>query len=220
MTTVLLTGFEPFDGASVNPSWQAVSQARRDWDGTAELHVAELPVEFARCGPALAAALERSRPDLVVAVGQAGGRPAIALERIAINIDDARIPDNAGDQPVDVPVVADGPAAYFSTLPVKSCVAELRRTGVPASVSQTAGTFTCNHVFYRLMHELAGARGVGDDGPGARGGFVHVPFAPEQVTDGTQPSMPVSVIAAALLTIVRTSLAVRVDTRLPGGATH
>ncbi|ASO19570.1 pyroglutamyl-peptidase [Actinoalloteichus hoggarensis] len=220
MTSVLLTGFEPFDGAKINPSWQAVSQAREDFDGAAELHVAELPVEFARCGAALAAALDRTRPDLVIAVGQAGGRAGITLERVAINIDDARIPDNAGDQPVDVPVVADGPAAYFSTLPIKSCVAELHRTGVPASVSQTAGTFTCNHVFYRLMHELAGGRGRRGDGSGPRGGFVHVPFAPEQVPDGTRPSMSVATIAAALQTIVHTSLAVHVDERLPGGATH
>ncbi|AOS62804.1 pyroglutamyl-peptidase I [Actinoalloteichus hymeniacidonis] len=219
MTVVLLTGFEPFDGASTNPSWQAVVQAERRWSGSARLHTAELPVDFERCGPTLVEALDEYRPDLVVAVGQAGGRAGIALERVAVNIDDARIPDNAGNQPVDVPIVEGGPAAYFGTLPVKACVADLREAGIPAAVSQTAGTFTCNHVFYRLMHELTARRGAGT-GPEPRGGFVHIPFAPEQASDGRHPSMAVDVSTAALLRIVDTSLSVTTDRALPGGALH
>jgi pyroglutamyl-peptidase len=150
---------------------------------------------------------------VVVAVGQAGGRPDVTVERVAINVDDARIPDNAGCSPVDEPVVDGGPAAYFSTLPVKACVAAMTEAGVPASVSQTAGTFVCNHVFYRVVHELVGR-------PGARGGFVHVPFTPEQAAGTRHPSMSLVVAAAGLDAVVRTSLAVEDDLRVAGGATH
>ena len=214
VTSILLTGFEPFDGETVNPSWQAVLRAQALWDGPEDVHIAEIPVDFEACDRALTDALDRFRPDLVIAVGQAGGRPGISVERVAINVDDARIPDNAGFQPVDAPIVPDGPAAYFSTLPIKACVEALTQAGIPASVSQTAGTYTCNHVFYRLMHTLQADR------PDARGGFVHIPYAPEQAAARDQPSMSVEMAALALLAIVRTSLDVAVDTRAPGGALH
>lgn len=217
MPVVLLTGFEPFGGQTVNPSWQAVQRLAAAWDGPAELVALELPVDFRTAGPALAEAVERSRPDLVVAVGQAGGRPDVTVERVAINVDDARIPDNGGFSPVDEPVVPGGPAAYFATLPVKACVAAMTAAGVPASVSQTAGTFVCNHVFYQVMHELAG-RSAG--GPVARGGFVHVPFTPEQAAGTRHPSMTLDVITAGLDTIVRTSLSTGADLRVTGGTTH
>lgn len=136
----------------------------------------------------------------------------ITPERVAINVDDARIPDNAGNQPVDVPVVPDGPAAYFTRLPVKACVAELRAAGIPATVSQTAGTFVCNHLFYGLMHLIATRY------PGLRGGFVHVPYAPEQVVDGAGPSMSIDVISRALAIVLRTSLNTPVDVLMPDGA--
>lgn len=213
MAVVLLTGFEPFGGQTVNPSWQAVQRLAAAWDGPADLVTLELPVDFRTAGPALADAIASTQPDVVIAVGQAGGRPDVTVERVAINVDDARIPDNGGYAPVDEPVVVGGPAAYFSTLPVKACVAAMTEAGVPASVSQTAGTFVCNHVFYRVVHELT-AR------PGARGGFVHVPFTPEQAAGTRHPSMSLEAVAAGLDAVVRTTLSTTDDLRVTGGTTH
>lgn len=212
MARVLMTGFAPFGGESVNPSWQAVSLlgARRD-----DIAAVELPCEFAASLPALRAAFLEHRPSLVVCVGQAGGRLEVTPERVAINLVDARIPDNAGEQPVDVPVVPEGPAAYFTTLPVKACVAAIRAAGVPASVSHTAGTYVCNQVFYGLMHLLT-------EFPGVRGGFVHVPFSPEQVAASGQaaPSLGVDRIAAALEALADTALATAEDIAVSAGAEH
>ena len=179
------------------------------WDGPAELHVRRLPVTFAGAGPALEAALDEVAPDVVVCVGLAGGDPDIRLESVAINLDDARIPDNDGAQPVDEPAVAGAPAAYFGSLPVKAAVAALRERGIPARVSHTAGTFVCNHVFYLLMRAL-------EPRPGMHGGFVHVPYAAEAVAPGI-PSLPLDVIADALDILVRTTLARGDDLRTPGG---
>jgi len=212
MTTVLLTGFEPFGGESTNPSWSTVQEVARSWDGPEHIAAVELPVDFAAVDDALLAALTRVRPDLVICVGQAGGTATLAVERIAINVDDARIPDNSGAQPIDEPIVDGGPAAYFSTLPIKSAVAELDRLGVPAVVSQSAGTYTCNHLFYRLMHEL--------EGTDVRGGFVHVPFAPEQTVGTTTPSMSIETMVRGLTAIVGTALATRDDALIGGGALH
>lgn len=146
----------------------------------------------------------------MVCVGQAGSRAEVTPERVAINILDAPIPDNAGAQPVDEAVVAGGPAAYFTSLPVKAAVAAIRAAGVPSSVSYTAGTFGCNHAFYGLMHLLA------TDFPGVRGGFVHVPFSPEQAADG-RPSLPVEQSATALNALVDTALAMREDLTVRAG---
>jgi pyroglutamyl-peptidase len=213
MARVLMTGFAPFGGESVNPSWQAVSLvgARRN-----DVAVAELPCEFAASLPALRRAIEEHRPSLVVCVGQAGGRADVTPERVAINLVDARIPDNAGARPVDVPVVPDGPAAYFTTLPVKACTAAIRAAGVPASVSHTAGTYVCNQVFYGLMHLLA------TEFPGVRGGFVHVPFSPEQVAASgkSAPSLSVARIAGALEVLADTASGVTEDLAVSAGAEH
>jgi pyroglutamyl-peptidase len=213
MRAVLLTGFEPFDGQAVNPSALAV----RALDGRAiesRRVVAEvLPVRFGDAVVALRRALQRARPEIVICVGEAGGRAEIAVERIAINVDDARIPDNAGAQPIDRPIARRGPAAYWSTLPIKAIVAALAARGVPASVSQSAGTFVCNHVFYGLMRALARRRGV-------RGGFIHVPRLPEQAAGSSAPSMPLDVIVEALAIATATALCTRRDARLAGGATH
>jgi pyroglutamyl-peptidase len=143
MIHVLLTGFEPFDGSGVNPSGQAVQLAATTPPEGVSLTTVMLPVVFHDAIARLRAAVEESGAEVVVCVGQAGGRPGVTVERVAINLDDARIPDNKGAQPVDEPVVVDGPAAYFSTLPVKACVAAVRDAGLPASVSHTAGTFLC-----------------------------------------------------------------------------
>ncbi|RMI07058.1 pyroglutamyl-peptidase I, partial [Cellulomonas triticagri] len=183
MTTVLLTGFEPFDGQEVNASWAAVREVAAGWDAEAEgatLVTALLPVSFARAPGALDALLAEHAPDLVVAVGEAGGRSAVSVERVGLNVQDARIPDEDGAQPVDSPVVADGPAAYFSTLPVKACLAAVLAADVPGEVSSTAGTYVCNTLAYVVGDRLAAGAGA----PGARGGFVHVPRLPEQVADG------------------------------------
>ncbi|MDT7798203.1 MAG: pyroglutamyl-peptidase [Actinomycetota bacterium] len=213
MAGVLMTGFAPFGGETVNPSWQAVSAlgARRD-----DVTAVELPCEFAASLPTLRRALLEHRPSLVVCVGQAGGRAEVTPERVAINLVDARIPDNAGAQPVDVPVVEDGPAAYFTTLPVKACVAAIRDAGVPASVSHTAGTYVCNQVFYGLMHLLA------TDFPGVRGGFVHVPFSPEQVAASGKaaPSLGVDRIADALEALADTASKVTEDIVVSAGVEH
>ncbi|ADJ50418.1 pyroglutamyl-peptidase [Amycolatopsis mediterranei S699] len=213
MARVLMTGFAPFGGESVNPSWQAVSLvgARRT-----DVAAVELPCEFAASLPALRRALEAHRPSLVVCAGQAGGRAEVTPERVAINLIDARIPDNAGAKPVDAPVVAQGPAAYFTTLPVKACVAAIRAAGVPASVSHTAGTYVCNQVFYGLMHLLA------TEFPGVRGGFVHVPFSPEQVAAASkpEPSLSVDRIADALEALADTALRVTEDLPISAGAEH
>ncbi|MGO2749515.1 MAG: pyroglutamyl-peptidase I [Pseudoclavibacter sp.] len=210
MPTVLMTGFEPFDGNTSNPSWTAVQEVRDRWNGSADVHVRQLPVDFARVDGALRTALAEVNPDIVVCVGLAGGTEAIRVERIAINVDDARIPDNSGFQPVDEPVVDDGPAAYFSTLPIKAAVAAVLEEGIPAAVSQTAGTYTCNHVFYLLMHELR-------QHPGARGGFVHIPYSTAEATGTDRPHMSLDRIAAALTAVVHATLTNETDSRLGGG---
>jgi pyroglutamyl-peptidase I len=207
---VLLTGFEPFAGDDVNPSWPAVQRVAATWDGPETLVSAELPVVFGASADALDALIARHRPRLAIAIGLAAGRAAVTPERVAINLDDARISDNGGASPIDRPVLAGGPAAYFSTLPIKAIAAAIEAAGIPAAVSQTAGTFVCNHVFYRLM-DAAARR------PGMRAGFVHVPLAAEHA--GTSDaSLPLADIAEAVRLAVRTSLDVPADRRVAGGA--
>ncbi|RYX93528.1 MAG: pyroglutamyl-peptidase I [Comamonadaceae bacterium] len=199
LPVVLLTGFDAFGGDTVNPSWLAVQAL----DGeTAEGHrlVAEqLPTLFDESLKTLRRLVRLHHPALVIAVGQAGGRSTISLERVAINVSDARIGDNAGMQPVDLPVVKAGVAAYFSTLPIKAMLQALEDAGVAAEVSQTAGTFVCNHVFYGLMHHLARQ-------PlhhRARGGFIHVPWLPEQGEPGMALKTMVKGLRIATLAALR-----------------
>ncbi|GAA4803700.1 pyroglutamyl-peptidase I [Streptomyces ziwulingensis] len=216
MTRVLITGFAPFGGERVNPSWQAASLVAAEPPAGIEVVAAELPCVFGEALETLRDAVRATAPDLVLCLGQAGGRPGVTVERLGINVDDARIPDNAGRRPLDEPVIPDGPAAYFSTLPVKACVAALREAGVPAALSNTAGTFVCNHVAYGLGHLIA------TEFPRVRGGFVHVPWAPEQVTDGQAPSLPPATVAhglRALLTAAARTPA-RQDLKVTEGATH
>ena len=176
LPVVLLTGFDAFGGDSVNPSWLAVQALRGEVIAGHEVVVAQLPTEFATSKVALGELLRKHRPALVLCLGLAGGRSALSLERIAINVQDARIADNAGAQPVDIPVVQSGPAAYFTTLPIKAMLQALTSANINAEVSQTAGTFVCNHVFYVLMHALKKQRTIGK----VRGGFMHVPYLPDQ----------------------------------------
>lgn len=209
---VLVTGFEPFGGESINPSGEIARQLHGTVIGGHRVTGALLPCVFGAAIKELKRQIRTTKPVLIICVGQAGGRAEITPERVAINIDDARIPDNAGRQPVDRPIMRGGPAAYWSTLPIKAMVAELRRGKVPAAVSQTAGTFVCNHVFYGLMHELRGQKRV-------RGGFIHVPFLPEQAKSG-QPSLSLEVMTAAINAAVLVALKTRRDVRSAGGATH
>jgi len=218
--TVLLTGFEPFNGASINPAWEAV-RALEGWEGEVGEHrfrveVRQLPCVFGQAIEDLVAMVDELHPDVAIAVGQAGGRPDISVERVAINVDDAAILDNGGQQPVDAAIAADGPAAYFSTLPIKAIVRALREKGLVAGVSQTAGTFVCNHVFYGLMHHAAGQPQP------IKAGFIHVPFLPEQAAarPDAPPSMALDDIIAGIKLAVETTVSVDADVRETGGATH
>jgi pyroglutamyl-peptidase len=201
MQTVLLTGFEPFDNDLVNPSWEAARQLDGVQLGEGARIVAHcLPCAFATAGEHLARLISELNPAMVIATGLAPGRSEMSIERVAININDARIPDNLGQQPIDTPVVAGGPAAYFSTLPIKAMVKALRDAGVAAAVSQTAGTFVCNQVFYLLQHRLVEA--------GVRSGFIHVPSAPP----ADQPPL-----VEALRLAVSTAWLTQADVREAGG---
>ncbi|MFI9381455.1 pyroglutamyl-peptidase I [Kutzneria sp. NPDC052558] len=210
MTTVLLTGFEPFAGDATNPSWDAVQLV--DVPGV-DLVKQLLPCAFGASVTVLRQAVELHDPDLVIAVGLAGGNEAITPERVAINLDDARIPDNNGRSPVDEPIVDGGPAAYFTRLPVKAGVTALQAAGLPAAVSHSAGTFVCNHVFYGLMHLIATER------PSLRGGFVHVPYSTEMAVPD-RPALPLPAIAAGLAAFTRACVETSVDLHVTGGALH
>ncbi len=212
--TVLVTGFEPFGNETVNPSWEAVKVLQGTRIGGHRIETRCLPVVFGDSLAQLRTAIIQTRPALVLGVGQAGGRAQVSLERIAINLDDARTPDNAGNSPVDAAIVADAPAAYFSLLPIKRLRAELQRAGIPAEISHTAGTYVCNHVFYGLMHLLQTRRG-------ASGGFVHIPYSPAQAAHHPGvASLSTETITAALRIIVRTSLKHPRDILEAGDATH
>ena len=179
---ILFTGFEPFGGETVNPSFEAVRRLPERL-GTAEIFKAEIPVSFADSGPALEAAMASCHPDAVICVGQAGGYAALAVERVAINLRDAATPDNRGLQPSEQPVVPGGPDACFATLAVKRLAAALREGGIPAFVSNSAGTYVCNNLMYTLLERIH------RDNLPVRGGFIHVPYAPEQAA-GKAPGTP------------------------------
>ncbi|MBX3611920.1 MAG: pyroglutamyl-peptidase I [Hydrogenophaga sp.] len=212
MPKVLLTGFDAFGGATLNPSWLAVRALHGRQVLGHKIVAAQLPTVFDASLRVLDDLLRTHRPALAICVGQAGGRSAISLERVAINVNDAPIADNVGAQPVDTAVWPDAPAAYFSGLPIKAMHAALRAEGIAVEVSQTAGTFVCNHVFYGLMHTIASRRAL----RGTRGGFIHVPWLPEQGT----PNMALDAIVRGLHLAVRCALGVRRDQATAAGATH
>jgi pyroglutamyl-peptidase len=210
---VLLTGFEPFDGERLNPSWEAVRRLDGARIARHRVVVARLPTEFERGVAALNRALDRHRPACVLCVGLAGGRAALSLERVALNVIDARIPDNAGRRPIDEPVIAGAAAAHFARLPLKSMLAALRRAGIPAEVSNSAGTFVCNAVYFALLERLAGTR--------TRGGFIHVPYLPAQVVErpGT-PSLTLEEQVRGLRVAVAAALRRAPEARIAAGALH
>ena len=213
--TVLLTGFEPFAGERENPSLQIARALDRKRIAGHRVVGAALPTEFARSLPALESLLKQHRPALVLAVGQAGGRSTISLERVAINLFDARIADNVDDQPIDVPVIRDAPNAYFSTLPLKTMLLRLRAAGIPAALSHSAGTFVCNQVFFGLAHYLARNK------PQVRGGFIHVPYLPQQAArHDNAPSMALATMIDAVRLCIEAALSTDTDAHYAAGATE
>lgn len=212
MAIILLTGFEPFGGEAVNPSWQIAHSLDGEVIEGARVVAQQLPCVFGESLRVLRRALKDHAPHLVLALGQAGGRTDLTPERIAINVNDARMPDNAGQRPIDTPVVPGAPAARFSTLPIKAMVAAMQAAGVRASVSQTAGTYVCNHVFYGLMQALHRQAGV-------RAGFMHVPLAPEQAAAlGGQPSMTLAEMQHGVRVALAAALTAASDLHISGGA--
>lgn len=199
---VLVTGFEPFGGESINPSWEAVRRLPDEMDGAAVVK-RRLPVTFNGVREILPRLIVEERPDVVLLTGQAGGRPNVTVERVAINVMDSEKPDNDGFAPGDEPVFEGAPAAYFATLPVKAIVKALRDAKIPAGISNTAGTYVCNAAMFTALHTIAVA------GMEARAGFIHVPFSHEQALDKPRPSMALETIKKAVEVAVRTSLRAR-----------
>lgn len=213
---ILITGFDPFGGEKINPALEAVKNLP-DLIARAEIIKLELPTVFDRSAQILYDAMKEFNPDVVLNIGQAGGRFDISLERVAINLDDARIPDNDGKQPLDETIRPDGSSAYFSTLPIKAIVENIKKSGIPASVSNTAGTFVCNHIMYQNLYF------IDKEFPGAIGGFIHIPFLPDQVVaKAKQPSMSLADITKALELAIETIVAYKGkdDIKTVGGQIH
>ena len=188
MKHLIITGFDPFGGGTVNPAWEAVKRLP-DTLSNYRLTKLEIPTQFGKAAETVLAAAEADHPDVILCVGQAGGRSAVTPEKIAINLMDARIPDNAGFQPVERPIVPGGPDGIFSTVPVAAMAKAIREADIPGAVSLTAGAFVCNDTLYRLLHHFAGTE--------TRVGFIHVPFLPQQAAEGV-PSMELDRIVSAL----------------------
>ena len=211
---VLLTAFDPFGGDKVNPALEAVKLVSEKVRNV-EVTKVEVPTVFRKSIATVAAAIAKEKPDAVLCIGQAGGRFGVTPERVAINVTDARIPDNEGNQPIDEPIFADGDAAYFSNLPVKAMVQEIRNAGYPSTLSNTAGTYICNHVMYGILYYIQ------KEFPNVRGGFIHVPYAVSQVVNKpATPSMAIADITAALEAAVKAAVEYEQDIKVVGGETH
>ena len=210
--TILLTGFDPFGGGAHNPSWLIAQALHGQRMAGHSVVAAQLPTVFGQSLQRLQSLVQAHQPALTLCLGLAGGRDALSIERIGININDARIPDNGGAQPIDTPVQPGGPAAYFASLPIKAMLRAVQRAGVPCEVSQTAGTFVCNHVLYGLMHLLAQGRGP----QGARGGFVHVPWLSGQ----GEPHLPLRDMVRGIHAALWAAVLAPQDIALQAGATH
>ncbi len=211
---ILVTGFDPFGGEKINPAIESVKKLP-DTIAGAEIIKLEIPTVIGKSVDKIREKIEEVHPDVVLSIGQAGGRPDITVERVGINCDDCRIKDNEGNQPIDEKVAEDGPAAYFSTLPIKAMVKNIQDGGVPASVSNTAGNFICNHVLYGVAHIQATKH------PEMRTGFIHIPFLPEQVVDKkNMPSMALETIVKGLTLAIEAIVKNEEDIRVTGGKTH
>ncbi|MCO6018844.1 MULTISPECIES: pyroglutamyl-peptidase I [Carnobacterium] len=213
---ILVTGFDPFGGEPINPALEAV-KGLADTISGAEIIKLEIPTVFGKSAEVVKAAMEKHHPDVVLNIGQAGGRFAISPERVAINIDDARIPDNEGNQPVDIAIQEDGAPAYFTQLPIKAMVTQMKAAGIPANVSNTAGTFVCNHIMYQV-HYL-----IEKEYPAVKGGFIHVPYIPEQVIEKAgQPFMSLTDMTKGLTAAIEAIVLYdgKEDLKAVGGAIH
>lgn len=211
---VLITGFDPFGGESINPAWEAVKMIKNEIAG-AEIIKMQIPTVVGKSISKIHDKMQEIKPEIIIAVGQAGGRFGVTPERVAINVTDARIPDNEGNQPIDEPIFSDGDAAYFSNLPVKAMVQAIKDAGFPSTLSNTAGTYICNHVMYGILYYIQ------KEFPNARGGFIHVPYAVSQVVDKPNTaSMAISDITAALEAAIRSAIETTADIKVIGGETH
>ncbi len=211
---ILVSGFDPFGGEKINPAIESVKLLPDEING-ARIIKTEIPTIRIKSIELLEEIVEKERPDVVLNVGQAGGRADITVERIGINVDDFVIEDNGGNQPIDEKIEGNGPAAYFVTIPIKAMVKKMRENKIPASVSNSAGTFVCNHICYGMAH-LARTKY-----PKMRTGFVHIPFLPEQVLDKpNMPSMPLETIVRGLEYAIEAIIENREDIKTEGGATH
>lgn len=209
---ILVSGFDPFGGEKVNPAIESVKRLPDSILG-AEIIKLEIPTVIGKSIKKIEEAVELHKPDVVISVGQAGGRTDITVERVGVNVDDCRIPDNEGNQPIDEKIVKDGPDAYFVTLPIKAMVEYIQKKGIPASVSNSAGTFICNHVTYGVSH-LAKTKY-----PKMRTGFIHIPFLPEQVLNKKgMPSMELDVIVKGLVAAIEAVIQTDEDIKVTGGA--
>lgn len=214
MKKILVTGFDPFGNESINPSQIAVNQLPDDMNGVTIIKLI-LPTVMNRSLQLINQAIIEHHPDAVLCIGQAGGRSGLSIERVGININDFRIPDNEGNQAIDTPIFADGPAAYFATLPIKAIVGALRDHNIPAALSNTAGTFICNHVLYGTAYLTQHSY------PDIRTGFIHIPYLPEQVVDKPgQPAMDLATMCAGLTIALETIMTVTQDERVSEGTEH
>lgn len=211
---ILVSGFDPFGGEKVNPAIESVKLLPDEIKG-AQIIKLEIPTVARKSLKRLEEVIEAEKPDVVINVGQAGGRPDITVERVGINMDDFRIKDNEGNHPIDEKIAEDGPDAYLVTIPIKAMVQKMIDNKIPASISNTAGTFVCNHVCYGMAH-LASTKY-----PNMRTGFIHIPFLPEQVVDKrNMPSMPLEMIAKGLEYAIEAIVENKEDIKVEGGATH
>lgn len=210
---ILITGFDPFGGESINPAWEAVRAIPTDAVEGVTIITRQIPTVFRKSIDKVVEIAKECNPDIILCVGQAGGRFDMTVERVAINVDDGRIKDNEGNQPIDLPIYADGESAYFSSLPIKAMVAEMQKSECPASISNTAGTFVCNHIMYGTLYHIA------KNNIAKKGGFIHVPYIPEQVIDKKNtPYMETSRITKSLIACVKAIKENETDKKLIGGA--
>lgn len=208
---ILVTGFDPFGGEQINPAIESVKRLP-DTIANAEIIKLEIPTVIQKSLQTIKEAIKKHNPDMILSIGQAGGRSDITVERVGINVDDCRIKDNEGNQPIDQPVFLDGPDAYISNLPIKAMVEHIRKQGIPASISNSAGTFVCNHVLYGVRYI------VEHEFVGKKSGFIHIPYLPSQVVEKPgQASMALDTIVTGLIAAIEAMVVYDVDIKTTGG---
>ena len=211
MKKVLLTGFDPFGGEQINPSWE-IAKSLEIKNEQIYIQAVQLPCVFDKSLEGLYRAIQQFKPDIVICLGQAGGRSDISIERVAINLNDAAIADNEGNQPIDTEIIPNAPTAYFSTLPCKAILKELKQAGIPSSISLSAGSYVCNHTMYGLLNYLA------HNDPNCRGGFIHIPYLPEQgVNHRNTPTMSKELLEKGIMIAIQTCLNTEQDIFLSDG---